>query len=504
MPGPNVTRAGHQESRYPPATGPAPGSDGFAEMVLVAVCTLAWHAARGLWWLARRYPIPVLAVAMVAVAQWRGVGGPVWVAIFALTVVAVVVRFACPGWWRRRVTEPRRRREVTRWFRGAWPVLCERVGLVVTERDRRTGTITESAPGLADLCWSASGSVLHAVVRLVPGQLVEDLGEAAERLGEAAGAHGCRITRTGPGTARLTLLFTDPLTEVVPPLPIPDSPAAVDLVGLPVGVVEDGTPWRLRLAGTHVLVAGVTGAGKGSLIWSLLRALAPAIKAGTVAVWAVDGKAGMELAPGRALFTRFASTIETGVDLLEDAAAVMTARAARMSGHARTHSPSVEEPLLVVLVDEVALLTAYQPDRKLRDRADRALATLATQGRAPGVVLVAALQDPRKEVLGLRNLFPTKIGMRLDEKTQVDMVLGDGARDAGALCDKIPDTLPGVAYVKLDGLREPARVRAGYLTDTDITDLAAHYPAPSAEQSAAAATGVEAPAGLDATGVDAS
>lgn len=170
--------------------------------------------------------------------------------------------------------------------------------------------------------------------------------------------------------------------------------------------------------------------------------------------------------------------MEDGIGLLEDAVAAMTDRAARLAGTARTHTPTVEEPLLLVLVDEVALLTAYQPDRKLRDRAERALATLATQGRAPGVVLVAALQDPRKEVLGLRNLFPTKIGMRLDEKSQVDMVLGDGARDAGALCHKIGDDLPGVAYVKLDGRREPVRVRAPYLTDSDITDLASVYPAP--------------------------
>ena len=260
------------------------------------------------------------------------------------------------------------------------------------------------------------------------------------------------------------------------------------MAALPVGVREDGTPWLLRLVGTHLLVAGVTGAGKGSVVWSILRALAPAIRSGWVQVWAVDGKAGMELAPGKPLFTNLATTVEDGVDLLEQAVVVMTDRAARLAGQARTHTPSVEEPLLVVLVDEVALLTAYLPDRKLRDRAERALATLATQGRAPGVVLVAALQDPRKEVLGLRNLFPTKVGMRLDEKTQVDMVLGDGARDAGAACHKIPETLPGVAYVKLDGLREPVRVRASYLTDADITQLAATYRAPT--PAAAAAPGL--------------
>jgi len=60
----------------------------------------------------------------------------------------------------------------------------------------------------------------------------------------------------------------------------------------------------------------------------------------------------------------------------------------------------------VVLVDEVAFLTAYQADRKLKDRTLAALATLTTQGRAVGYCVVAALQDPRKEVMNIRNLFP--------------------------------------------------------------------------------------------------
>ena len=92
---------------------------------------------------------------------------------------------------------------------------------------------------------------------------------------------------------------------------------------------------------------------------------------------------------------------------------------------------------MVVLVDEVAFLTAYQADRKLRDRTLAALATLTTQGRAVGYCVVAALQDPRKEVLNIRNLFPDKIALRLDEPAQVDLVLGDGAHDRGARCEDI-------------------------------------------------------------------
>ncbi len=205
---------------------------------------------------------------------------------------------------------------------------------------------------------------------------------------------------------------------------------------------EDGTPFTIRLQGTHLLIAGATGAGKGSYLWGLVRAMLPAMAAGLVQVWACDPKL-MELAFGRALFDRYgryAADPADIADLLEAAVNDMQARARRFAGKQRDHTPTPEHPFVVVLVDEIAFLTAYQADRKLKDRILAALATLTTQGRAVGYCVVAALQDPRKEVLNIRNLFPDKLALRLDEPAQVDMVLGDGARDRGAFCDEIsPD-----------------------------------------------------------------
>ena len=61
--------------------------------------------------------------------------------------------------------------------------------------------------------------------------------------------------------------------------------------------------------------------------------------------------------------------------------------------------------------------------------------------------------------------------MRLDNPVQVDMVLGDGARERGALADHISELTPGVAYVRTEGTREIRRVRAAYLTDDDVLAL---------------------------------
>ena len=90
--------------------------------------------------------------------------------------------------------------------------------------------------------------------------------------------------------------------------------------------------------------------------------------------------------------------------------------------------------------------------------------------------MVAALQDPRKDVLAIRNLFPDRIAMRLDEPEQTDMVLGDSARDRGAACELIstdPATGAGVAFIRLESDPDPVRVRAGWVSDHDIRGLAA-------------------------------
>ena len=211
------------------------------------------------------------------------------------------------------------------------------------------------------------------------------------------------------------------------------------------------------------------------MIWSLIRALLPAIATGWVQVWALDPKR-MELSFGRALLHRYACHASAMVELLEAAVAEMHDRAGQFGGRTRTFTPSVEFPFVVLLVDELAFLTAYQPERDLRKRAEAAIATLTSQGRSVGVCVVGALQDPRKDVISLRNLFSTRIALRLDESDQVDMVLGDGARDRGALADQI-SSLPyvgaGVGYVRLEASPDPVRVRAAYVSDADIMAMAA-------------------------------
>ncbi|TQS20999.1 FtsK/SpoIIIE domain-containing protein [Microbispora sp. KK1-11] len=316
-------------------------------------------------------------------------------------------------------------------------------------------------------------------VRMLSGQAVKDWADRTDHLAHGFGAPSCRVAVAKAGRLVLTFPRRDPLAEPLPAVPIPES---AEVGAVEVGRCEDGTPYGLKVHGTHVLIAGATGAGKGSWLWSTIRGLLPAMRAGLVQVWALDPKR-MELSFGRALFgARYAADPKECADLLDEAVSVMQERADRFAGLQRSHTPTVADPFVLVLVDEVAFLTAYQSDKQLRQRITAALATLTTQGRAVGVGVMAALQDPRKEVMNVRNLFPDKIALRLDESEQVDMVLGDGARDRGALADHIspiPELGAGVGYVRLETSPDPIRVRAAYVSDADIRQMVAEYGARS-------------------------
>jgi DNA segregation ATPase FtsK/SpoIIIE, S-DNA-T family len=430
------------------------------------------HFVRMLAWLVRfafRHPVLVLA-AVIGVLMWR-VTGWLGLAFLAVSIAAVLAlwRWQFPASFTRFIGAPAH----SQWR--AWHYRRRWAGVMTIGRLAPLYQGRVLLPVLGKV--SATRFTDRVPVRLVSGQSAADFAARADNLAHGFGAMLCRIRSATPGALVLEFVRRDALATIIPALAIL---APVDLRALPVGRREDGLIWVVRVHGTHMLIAGATGAGKASLLWSIVRALLPAMVAGLVRVWAADPKL-MELAYGRAIFDRYgryAATPAAIVAMLEDAVEQMQARAAIFAGKHREHTPTPEHPFIVILVDEVAFLTAYLSDRAIRDRIKAALATLTTQGRAVGYSVIAALQDPRKEVVSIRNLFPDRIAMRLDEPEQVDMVLGNGARDRGALADLISTdetTGAGVAYVRLATDPDPVRVRAAWVTDADIRAMVTEY-----------------------------
>jgi len=424
---------------------------------------------RAVAWLARlivRHP--VITAALVVLLWLRVATGWLGAAAIVACLVTILVTWRAfwPSRFARWVTTPARSAYRAWCYRRKWAAVMIIADLAPFYRGR---TIL---PVLVKV--TSTRYVDRVAVRLVSGQSVADFARRADNLAHGFRALLCRVRAARSGALVLEFVRRDALAAIIPAVPVPDR---VDLRALPVGRREDGLPWLVRLHGTHLLIAGATGAGKASLLWGLIRAMLPLMRSGLVRVLAADPKL-MELAYGRVIFETYgayAADPASIVAMLDQAVADMQARAATFAGHQRDHTPTCEYPFVVVLVDEVAFLTAYQPDRKMRERVMNALATLTTQGRAVGYAVVAALQDPRKDVLTIRNLFPDRIAMRLDEPEQVDMVLGDGARDRGAACELIstdPATGAGVAFVRVEADPDPVRVRAGWVTDADICAMA--------------------------------
>ena len=206
------------------------------------------------------------------------------------------------------------------------------------------------------------------------------------------------------------------------------------LKGVPMARDLTGREWHMPIEGQHVFIAARTGGGKSSYIWSLVLGLAPAWRLGLVKFWGADPKR-LELAIGRDWWEHYADTEEDIVKMLEQCVQEMLERASQLQGKVRKFTPTVNTPLNVVVVDEMGYLSAMLPDRKLRERAEKAVSTILALGRAVGYSLVGAVQDPRKETVTFRDLFPIRIAGGLPEP-MVDLVLGEGQHDAGALVSK--------------------------------------------------------------------
>ncbi|WP_392507520.1 FtsK/SpoIIIE domain-containing protein [Naumannella halotolerans] len=442
---------------------------------MLLIKALRWCGLEVWWWISRlvrlllRYWLwSLFAVIIVNLGVIQETWWPLVAIITFLVVLGLWARI-WPVSFDRYVALPSFRRRTKRWLRRSWVPVMDACGLA----RRIPGEKTMVVPSRRRLRW-VNGQ-LSVQPRLLIGQTVEDVEHAADRLRTAVGARRVRIVPDDTyTTCRIVWSFGDPLGEPFLAT-IPDRSPDTGLAAVPVGRTEDSTTWWLPLIST--LVAGCTGAGKASVMWSTILALAPSIRSGLVELHGIDLKGGMELTMGRRLFTRTATTPAEAVQLLEDAVTRLEERTHALAGRVRDHRPTVAEPLVLIVVDELASLVAYSAERDLVKRAEAALSRLLSAGRAPKFLVIAFLQDPRKETVKMRHLFPQSLGLRLRDREEVAMVLGDGAVHAGAACHKISRALPGTGYV-LGDTGDIVRVRAGYVTDDLITTTATTFAAP--------------------------
>ncbi|WP_071289385.1 cell division protein FtsK [Mycolicibacterium llatzerense] len=400
----------------------------------------------------------------------------IWCAVFVVVSAATLSywRLHSPETFERDFAAPARRMRWRLWAILTWERLAKRCGLSasehVTRKDNEGRPVTKTVwfhPKLVQV--KASGHCLHLTVRTRTGLTVEDLERAVPAIRDAARAHSARSVVIAPGAVRIELVMREQLAAVN--RSAPSSALAVRNVQL--GRCENGAPWTLTITGRHTLTVGCSGAGKGSIFWGIAGGYGPAVAAGLVRLVGIDLKYGIELSVGANLFTKIATTESDAVKTLAALEKLMDKRGIAMAGKTREHTPTTSAPLTVLLIDELAGVTAYMSDPALRKEAAASLSRILTKGRALGIVVAAFLQDPRKEVLPMRGLFTQTIALRLRSREEVTMVLGDGLADK-APAHRISPDVPGTGYVVAeDG--QVTRVRSDYWSDDQIRTTARKY-----------------------------
>lgn len=418
---------------------------GLIVTTILGTAALAWLGRR---WLPRVIERAYAAGVVLTTGAWLvlatvyGPGAGPLLRILGLGTVLAGI----PWWWHRR---RRARVQVERRLE-AWPEVGEQVGLA--------GSRVMSA--LVD-AWG-----WRARIALRKGQTVADalnrLPALESGLGTRPGALRIEADPYRADHVLLRVLNRDPHAE---PMPWPGSTARSISEPAELGIYEDAGPVRISLLRRHGLIGGVAGSGKSGVLNVVLAILTGCRD---VVLWGIDLKGGMELQPWARCLNRLATTPGDAADLLADAVRVLDARAADLAQRgARVWEPTTDRPALVIVVDEYA---------ELDDEALRYADSLARRGRAPAVTLLAATQRPTQDAMGngaVRSQMDVRICLRVRERRDVDLVLGQGMLAAGWNAHTLDAA--GKFLLSAPGLDIPHRARAYLVDDAAVTRTAARH-----------------------------
>jgi DNA segregation ATPase FtsK/SpoIIIE-like protein len=274
-----------------------------------------------------------------------------------------------------------------------------------------TGTLPVSIERLCD------EKVIHQVITALGGRRVEVVNHR--------------------GVAWLLAMDLPPLEEPQPRRRLPRQ-VSLDLNAMPegsfmvpLGVGHDGPVWRSLLDLDCILVGGVRGYGKTTFLFSALVALLQQHGPHELQVAIVDPKGfDFSLFDGIPhLWAERATDAEGAGRLLADLVAEMDDRGEQFTRLGVRNLEAFNEaspeplPLLLVVVDEVTdlMLEAGHQAAALQ----RSLVRLVSKGRATGIVLLVATQNPKSEVFSTlaRGNFKTRIAFCVPEAVMSRTIL---------------------------------------------------------------------------------
>lgn len=246
-----------------------------------------------------------------------------------------------------------------------------------------------------------------------------------------------------------------------------DPPVTLDYP-VPFGVDADGQAvWRDLMGLGHLLLGGQPGGGKSTLINAILVSLLRRHGPATLQLTLVDPKA-VELSFYRELphlARPVATDAEQAVDVVDFLVAEMTRReqllvAARVKDLARYNAQAAEPlPVLLAVFDEVTDLVLTWGGSETEPF--RQLTRVASKGRALGIHLLLATQNPKAKILdtAIRELCSLRVAFKVDTALHSKSILGR----SGA--EQIPPGKPGRMWV--GGLSAELAALQGFVVDDD-------------------------------------
>lgn len=238
------------------------------------------------------------------------------------------------------------------------------------------------------------------------------------------------------------------------------------------GSDELGRRVEVTLAERNMLIGGEPGGGKSVALQLIVAhgALSPDCQ-----LILIDGKR-VELGLWRDCAERFIGpSIDDAIDTMHWLQGQIDERTEWLLDHKmRKITKDLDWLVYLVPVDEVAYYSATVGTPTQQKEFNACNRDIVAGGRAPGIIPVEATQRPSADIIptSLRDLFGYRWAFRCSTEASSDTILGHGWASMGYSATEIDPQSRGVSWLRAeDGI--PRRVKAAYLTDEQIIELAA-------------------------------